>query len=244
MNQSIHWLPKSTLQGERAVRPFAAAVADWAGAWFAARGWRAAATFQPAGDGGNWTVLRDDPLYSVVGQPKVTLDLAFAILSQRPRQELTPSDQQLLRRLAAAALDDLHKRIAALYPAGLRQSAGLGARERLRLAIGPDHQPQLGVEVDLGGLTALVRGGFRAVRPRGELIPARTAVAQQPVRVEAHLGSAALSIAQIETLEIGDIVVLDRPLTAPARLSINNRFGTMPFALSDDGQNIILTLQD
>lgn len=244
MSSTQSWLPKSTLQGERAVRPFAAAVADWAEAWFPDRAWRAAAAFQAAGDGGDWSVLREDALFSLVGRPKATLDLAFAILGQRPRQDLSQADHQLLRRLAAAALDDLHKRTASLYAAGLRQSAGTGSRSRLRLTIGPDNQAKLAIEPEPGALTALVKSSFRARAARTELTSPRAAIAQEPVRIEAHLGSAALSIAQIETLEIGDIVVLDRPLDAPARISVNNRLGTMPFALGDDGTNVLLTLQD
>jgi flagellar motor switch/type III secretory pathway protein FliN len=244
MSLTQSWLPKSTLQGERAVRPFAAAVADWAEAWFPDRAWRAAPSFQSALDGGDWSVLREESYFSLVGRPKATLDLAFAILGQRPRQDLTQADHQLMRRLAAAALDDLHKRTASLYATGLRQASGSVSRSRLRLTIGPDNQARIAIEAELGSLTALVKSSFRAIAGREELVPVRTAIAQEPVSIEAHLGSAALSIAQIETLEIGDIVVLDRPLDTPARISINNRLGAMAFALSDDGNNVLLTLQD
>lgn len=244
MSSTQSWLPKSTLQSERAVRPFAAAVADWAEAWFPDRAWRAAPGFQPAGEGGDWSVLREDTHFSIVGRPKATLDLSFALLGQRPRQDLTQADHQLLRRLAATALDDLHKRTGSLYAASLRQASGSASRSRLRLTIGPDNQAKIAIEAELGALTALIKSSFRAVAGRRELVAPRGAIAQQPVRIEAHLGSAALSIAQIETLEVGDIVVLDRPLDAPARISINNRLGAMPFALGDDGSNVLLTLQD
>lgn len=239
-----HWLPKSTLQGERAALPFVTVVAEWSTAWFPARGWRAASAFQGAADSGDWSVLREDSLCSLAGRPRASNDLAFAVLGQRPRTDLTAADQQLLRRIAAVALDDLHKRLEALFPASLRQAAVAGTRGRMRLTIGADNQPKLAVEIDLATLTSLVKAGFRAIRPRADMVQPRVAVAHERLQFEAHLGSARLSIGQIDTLEAGDIIVLDRPPDAPARISINDRLGPMSFALGDDGQNIILTLQD
>lgn len=244
MSSPQSWIPRSTLQGEHAVRPFAAAVADWSEAWFPDGAWQAAANFKPAGDGLDWSVLREHSHFALVGRQKASLDLAFVLLGQRLRQDLTEADHQLLRRLAASAIDDLHQRIASLYSASEMQASGAAARDRLRLTIGPGGQAKFAIEAERDPLTTLVKGRFRAIARRNELSPVRTAIAKEPVRIEAHLGSAELSIAQIESLEIGDIVVLDRPIDAPARISINNRLGSMPFALSDNGSNILLTLQD
>ena len=237
------WLPRSALEGERAAAPFVSAVRDWTSTWFLGPGWRPAGAFSPA-EAGEWSVLREDGMTSLLARPGALLDLAFAILGHQPRGDLTDADKRLLRRLASRALDDLHARIVALFPDGLRKLAHARGGARLALGIGSQMDEGLAITVDSASLAALTRAAYAPSGTPARLSSRREAVMGETVRIEAMLGRASLAIQQIDTLEPGDIVMLDTSAGGSVQLVIDGTPSTIAFALGESADRVTLTLQD
>lgn len=69
-------------------------------------------------------------------------------------------------------------------------------------------------------LSAVVVEEFLKVQPRlrpsgGQAVSVRAALAAQRVAVEVHAGAAQLTLAELASLGVGDVITLDRPLDRP-----------------------------
>lgn len=209
MSRAQPWLPEECLAEEGVTRLVGSIVADWGQGWFARAPWQAAGVWAPEAwpcDG--WTTLRDDGRIAVRGNGGAILRMAFAMLGEPERPNLTTRDLRLLRRVSADALDDLHAQLAAGLPA--RDLSGGTGPDRWGLVLAMAGEPLLSLSLDRHDLCLLARRTYAPVHAAGRLDPVAEAVAEVRVPIAARIGRASLAIDQIGALEPGDILVLDR----------------------------------
>lgn len=134
--------------------------------------------------------------------------------------ERTPRDRALLEEVAEECLADLRTRLAQLAEAPrAAEWRPLVPAPGWTATIGGAHGP-LALALSDATFAALVRRVL-PVAPADPLGSGAAALAAQGVTVSAALGSAGLSVADLQALEIGDVVVLDRPLAAPVPIAVD-----------------------
>lgn len=242
MSQAVAWLPADALQGPRAAQPAADAIAAWGRHWFATGDWSAGTRYEPAA-AGDWALLREEPGFRIAARPKAMLALAFALLGEKLRTDLSDADLKLLRRLAARALDDLAARLQTAFPSQGDAPRAPGKPE-WQLTVGTPAEPWLALVVDEPMLAAATRRTYSASRRDVPLAKVSEAVAGIDVSFSARIGSALLAIEQIDLLEIGDLLLLDQCHPASAQLTVAGRTSDLRFTVGDAGDRLTLTMQD
>lgn len=234
------WLPATTLATPRAAAPFVEVVAAWSRDWFAAKAWRAETSFQPE-SGDAWSIVRDEPGFALAARPKASIELALALLGAVPTTPPREADHKLLRRLASRALDDLAGRISAILPRTIEAS---GTRMwQLGIGHGGARFP-FALRINQAVLIAATRRAFSPRRAPATLTLPRAALRDIEVEIAGHLGSARLAVAALGDLDVGDLLVLDTPAGAPARLAVEGRPSDLFFAIGENGDRLSLTMQD
>jgi len=239
---ALPWIPSAALRHKRAARPFAAAVGSWAETWFAASGWSAADAFDSSVSP-DWSVLRDEGAFQLLGKPKALLELAFAVLGEKPRQGLTDTDLRFLRRLGSRVIDDLRASVEAILPAGA-VGMDIPGQPMWRLTVGRGQQTWLAIALNQATLATVTRAGFSAVREKTRLSQVRDALDGVPVPLSARIGSAKLAVEQIGALEVGDLLLLDEAAGAPLHLTVAGQPSGLYFAIDDSGDRLTLTMQE
>ena len=242
MKTALPWIPSAALRHQRAAGPFAAAVGSWAETWFATAGWTAADAFDSSVSP-DWSVLRDEGAFQLLGKPKALLELAFAVLGEKPRQGLTDTDLRFLRRLGSRVIDDLRAGVEAILPSG---AVGMGApgQPMWRLTVGRGQQTWLAIALNQATLAMVTRAGFSRAREKTRLSSIRDALDEVPVPLSARIGSAKLAVEQIGALEVGDLLLLDEAADAPLRLTVAGQPSDLYFAIDDSGDRLTLTMQE
>lgn len=241
MSQGVPWLPDACLTSERVGRRLSETVADWSRRWMVRGRWQAIGPWQEmadGADGSDWSMLRTGGRATLEGAPRAVLRLALAMLGEDERTSFTPRDHRFLRRLAGQAIDDLVAAIDQLLPGG-DGSAATWVGRPWSLPIGPGVEPVLQVSIARSDLCLLARQAY----PRGAVGPLDTcgsALADMHVPISAHLGIATMDIAQFDVLEPGDVIVLDRPVTAPVKLLVAGRQTILPCTLSQQDGALVL----
>jgi len=208
MTEARAWLPDGALGLDRVRAALQTALAGWAERWFGAT----------ANVGVKTVVLREtssDPRAIRIGgsdtgpairlpakgkrlllEAVCTVDLAMV--------ELGPNDHALIDAMATEVAEDL---IAALG------AGDVGGKDEvwLGLGLGLNGRDLLSIEVPRAWLAAKVRALVQPSRARPpRLTRRRAAIGDSTVALEARLGRGALSLAELHSLAIGDVVLLDR----------------------------------
>jgi len=240
----VPWLPDVCLRDKRACRRLSETVAQWSRRWLS-RGWQAIGPLGQASgeaDDNGWSVLRTGGRTTIEGAPRAVLRLALAMLGEDDRTSLSPRDHKFLRRLAGQALDDLVAAVDDLLPGG-DSSATTWIGKPWSLPIGPAAEPLLQVSIATSDLSLLARQAY----PRnavGPLDSRSSAVADMLVPISVHLGMATMDVAQFDALEPGDVIVLDRSVTAPATLLVAGRQTPLPCTVSQQDATLVLHLAE
>lgn len=207
---AVPWLPVDVRPPAALDALFAAPVADWASHWFVGEVPRAPA-FERRGGGGFW---RQDHAGLAIGRDDDTAMRVGARIVGVAAEGRGGADRALLERVAEPCLTDLRARLDAV--------AGGGAG--FPVAQGPRWVATLGDGLLLGLSDALFATLVRRVLPPVALPPLRPgaqALAAIPIRIGAAVGRAAMSVGELRALEVGDVVVLDRPLAEPVAIMAN-----------------------
>jgi hypothetical protein len=184
---------------------------------------RAAPQLRPAAApalGGPWVSVRSGGAACFIERrPLAAETLLFgAVAGEQP--------SALAREAADAALADLARRWLKA-PADVAAGAEAPSAEAWHKASGA-----VVVQMDCGGGTSLallldgpLTARWLATRPRSALAAAPLqalpqAIGVTPLRLAASVGDAVIDVATLQTLAIGDVVVLDLPVDRPLRLSI------------------------
>ena len=242
------WLPAEAVQ--RAVRDVAlrSCVREWGAAWFAARSvdlaGDPAAGPQPGTTHGTCWHLADGVVLSLAEDAETRI---AAMMFGAPDEgaSLTPADRTALDAAAAACVADLRGRLVA--------SLRLGGAAWRRGTVEPGMGPWWTWRVTDGGRTDLlqialsedliVRRARAALPPvvTGKTVaPLAIALAGQPVAVSALVGRSRLTTTELAGLAAGDVLVLDRDLTAAVDVAIG--YQAKPLRCTVDRQDDRLQL--
>jgi flagellar motor switch/type III secretory pathway protein FliN len=219
--ESRAWLPAEAIASERIEPMLAAALLEWSCHWFASSRAAIGPAFQddwPAGADSAWRSARS--FVSVAAGASAKPLIASAMLgSGPPHGNQQPGDKIIVDALASRCIDDLLARLARLA------GAALGAVDLCDEAI--DLPGCSCWEVSLGTRKAVLKIALTAPTaigivkqklarpPAPKLQPLARGFASQEVEIAADLGRCSISLAELEGLAAGDILVLDR---SPAKM--------------------------
>lgn len=215
------WLPDSALLDARTAEPVARCVQEWAGEWFAA----ARPCLPP-----RWERLEQGPTMLGFTSPYEGRGFRLA-LHEEGRLALgsqllgrglaehdlrTPQDRAVIESLVERSLAALGSLLDIALPQG-------NSAEGFTLPVtSADGDLLLRIEAGASVLALLARGWAGSGRKRAPLGPRSPALEPQPLRIGARLGCSRLALAEVQTLEVGDVLALDTPLAAPLDALIDN----------------------
>ncbi len=224
MSEAIPWLPLSALADARTAEPVARALGEWSAAWLAAGSLLAPPRWEgceaAAGIPAGYNSASESGSYRLLVRADATFDLAALLLGREigERECRTPHDRAVIEHLVAVAIRALAERLgdvlrAADTPTGewfVLPICWEGGATLLRLEA---RRPVL------AALAADWAGPLRRTPP---LSPRRSSLASHPLRLSARVGTNRLALAEIEALEVGDVLLLDTPLTEPVDARIDD----------------------
>jgi len=145
-------------------------------------------------------------------------------LSPPPPRAETDRDAALLRGFDRRMLEDLAARVEAALAVGAPEdgaAAGAsppGADCLCAMVAEADGAEALRLAIPKAPVIAFRKAAVAAPPRRSPPAPRRKALAAAPIRVEARLGSARLSLEELRSLAPGDVLLLERRLDEPAEL--------------------------
>jgi hypothetical protein len=244
MSQTVPWLPNACLRSERAANRLSETVLDWSRRWLPRGRWQAIGAFKEAADtrdDNNWSLLRTGGRVTIEGAPRAVLRLALAMLGEDDRTTFSPRDHKFLRRLAGQAMDDLVDAVDRVLSGNGSPGASVG--RPWSLPLGPAAEPLLQVSIARSDLSLLARQAYPQ-HAAGPLDARGPAVAGLRVSVSAHLGMAKMDVSQLDALEPGDVIVLDRSVTARATLLVAGRQTLLPCTVSQQDAALVLQVAE
>lgn len=137
-----------------------------------------------------------------------------------------PLAGSLAAELIERALGDLARRLAGspVVPGNASPPASLRAPGSGAASMGlPSAAGELDVVLDAALVSHRLSGLARAVRKESAPADPRGCLGSLPVEIRAWLGSAEVDVAVLQTLAVGDVVVLDGCLDQPLRVSVAGR---------------------
>lgn len=231
MTEARTWLPPGADAG-KAEAAFANLLADWSGHWFAeskdARA-RGLTRMEEAG-----RELRSIAWHRCDAGAAVGVGAGGAIaLGARAMDvaaglgDRTPTDLLLLRQLGDACLQDLRQRVLALLglPGGTQwaESAQVPAAEDMvyRAELTGRSEPvPVAIAVTPARLARLIKSCLPAPPSHTALASPEAALAGTKLGLSAMLGACEVTLAEIEALAPGDVLVLDRHIDQTLPLAI------------------------
>lgn len=239
------WLPKGA-DTSAADAALSERVVQWSQHWFADAPPSSALAIVSVGDrgvrGADWQHC-DSRVWTGIGDGGLFALGALAMGLPGSPGDRTHADVALFEKLGAECLRDLHRRLAELLaaPAGIGWSSGAPAADTraYRSAIGP---LTLAIALTPASLAQLVRARL-PVPAAAPLASARDALAPCSLALSAMLGRCDITLADVEALAPGDVVVLDAALGAPLPLAIEHRAvprGTC--TISQQGERLFLQI--
>jgi hypothetical protein len=226
------WLPAEAVQ--RAVRDVAlrTCVREWAAAWFAARpadlAGDPATGPQPGQSRGACWQLADGVILSLAEDAEARI-AAMMFGAPDDAASLTSADRDALDAGGAACIADLRNRLVAslrLDGGGSWRSGtvepGIGSWWTWRVADGGrEGLLQIALSEDL--IVRRARAALPPIPAGKSLAPLAAALADQPVTVSALVGRSRLTTTELAGLAVGDVLLLDRDLTAAVDIAIGHR---------------------
>jgi Type III flagellar switch regulator (C-ring) FliN C-term len=244
------WLPPGAVSHGRVDATLERALAHWSGHWFADAGASLEPLFQddfPAPSSGScWRSI--DGFAALPLTPPAQAALAGAMLGvQVPQLAADRRDWPVVRDLARAAADDLLRRIGELIsPTAHRGEIKDGFIDPedcswWKVSIGA-RRGAFNLALSAAALVGIVKRGFPA--PAGlRLGGLAEGIAGQKIAVAAALGRSTLRLAELETMSIGDVVVLERSPASPVELLIDRKPSALRATLDAVGDQPVLIIE-
>lgn len=224
------WLPGGALRRNVLDAALEDAIGLWSGKWFAGSAWRLSAGDPADGAERSWTGLADGVAIGLAADARGAV--ASAMLGGAPGQGFRePNDRRLAERLADACVDDLRKRVAQLFRLPTDEVWREGAlADHVADAAGYEAavcatggRPHLRLVVSHALLVAWIKAGVSIPAQPIELGSLGESLQRHVVELGARVGGCALSLPELDALNVGDVLVLDRPLEGPLQLALDGR---------------------
>ncbi|MFI4973102.1 MAG: FliM/FliN family flagellar motor switch protein [Caulobacterales bacterium] len=228
------WLPLGAAAHEAVRAKLEATITEWSDAWFAARRVGLASLTPTTGgarakaDGTVWRVHRHSIAVAASRTTSSRL-VEWALDARLDQPVLTARDRDLIALFERRVIQDLVRRLEGLLaldadvrdqPIDVADPLGCDGGAMLLLAA-EDGTRLMSIAVPTAALLSLLRsvivpGG----RPRARLQDRLGALKPVNVTLEARLGEARLSLAELRELAPGDILVLDAEVSAGADVGL------------------------
>lgn len=208
---AVAWLPADTQPPAALDTLFAGVVAAWEAQWFV--GGAGQALRLRRGGGSGWR--RNAAGLAIGTAPDTALCIGARIVGVSAEGRAR-ADRAVLEAVAEPCLLDLRARLVAVA----------GGDDGFVLAEGSAWVATLGDGLAFGLSDALFAALVRRVLPpvgAPRLGPGAAALAAIPVAVGAAVGRAAMRLADLRALEVGDVVLLDRALADPVPIALDGR---------------------
>lgn len=240
------WLPRGAIMPDRLEPQLATLAARWGEHWLTSGEASIASLCQDDWPGLQSTRWRALGCAAITLTPAAECAMASAMLG-RPvvQQTLQPNDRALVERLADSCADDLLRRIASAVgddPAEPVQTAPpeLSGCSWWQLSLSRSRH--------LFRLALCEQSAVRLVKsalglPRSRPVPGiRAALAGQALNLTLDLGRCAITLAELEDLGPGDLLILDRSTEAALDLLIDGQQSTLSGHLetNDGAASLIL----
>jgi flagellar motor switch/type III secretory pathway protein FliN len=239
------WLPPDALSPER-VQPLLARIVDaWSGHWFAGARAAEAAAFRD--NGPRETGWRSLPNVASIA---LTADASAAIAGAMigatvPRANLRPGDRTIVEHLASTCADDLLRRLGEIASPGSRAVEIARGQMDLpdcswwELLVGPEKR-RVKLALARSTMIELIRRQLPAPDNR-PLQSRRKGLAGQRIAIDAELGRCPISLADLQDLSIGDVLIVDRSTNTPVDVRVNGLASPLRAALeSDEGMTALI----
>lgn len=239
MSNATPWLPPEALAPERLEPALDQLLQEWSGQWLVSLRARAAPAVQDhcPKTGNEWGWRSSLPHVSIAWTPGGPASVAGAMLGTNvPPGELQGSDRRIIESLGNACVDDLLQRVAKLVSGSgktsqiVQQKIDLDACSWWEISLGTG-KPAFKLALSELGKTRIIKRALPSAE-RLKLGSLSAALARQEVKIAAGLGRCSLTLAELQGLEIGDVLVLDRSPDRPVELLING--SSSPFCASLD----------
>ena len=250
-----NWLPPGVAEREDVRRALAAAVEQWAQAWFGTSrpglvNLRNADRTSTADDQGICWQSGEGSVSTGVSRQARTALAAIALGPEIERLVLTETERDIVDGFLAELLKDLSRRVERAFHCGDdvpndgRRAAAPFAPGGLLAEIDLGPAGPLRIAVPMSVIIAFCRTSMPAPDPAPPISAVAKAVAASRVTVSAVLGSAHLPLGDFMSLVAGDVLILDRRVDEGADLLLEpatKRFARGGVYPGADG--IALTLQ-
>lgn len=246
------WLPEMHLTAPKLAQPFAAILKMWCENWFADERWTV---------GDHWfremsrtesqatTAFELENGLQGMMADQGKLRIAASMLAL-PVDKGTPAraDAQLIAKITEKALADLGDRLATLSMTATPASTSQGfyvptdwPSYRLNISC-KGQQSIMWLRADRQLLVSLAQSLAPPPRTPSALGDRNEAVEMKQVSIGARIGTANLTLAELQGLGIGDVIALDRPLDSSFGLTVDG-MEAAPSALLVKAEEDILQLQ-
>lgn len=212
------WLPGDTPVPPALERRLAECVAEWSGRWFVADPLVVGPLARGAALDLAWHALGDGMMLGLAPTAAVAIGARILGIAVGERGA---ADQSLLDEVAEACLIDLRQTLAGTFAAS-RDAAWhpvAGPGERVAV-IGSPLRPLLAIALTSERFAALARASLPRTTPPS-LGAGHAALARTAVTVGAALGRCTISLAELQALGTGDVLVLDTPVDAAVPLAVD-----------------------
>lgn len=241
MGREIFWLPKDALTPASFERAIKSLVDEWGRHWFATVQANCRIKLREIGNAEpsetSWRSCSGEFGISVAGAGRIAI--AEAMLERTiSGSAIQTADQPILTDITDRCLDDLLARISKIAALDCNldvSSKAVAAKDAMSWDIG--------LREGRTGLTLVISRGAlvrwrRSFAPSAELPMLgriQAALLPQPVALSLEVGRGSLTLAELDQLAIGDVVLLDRGVDAPLGLLAAGRPTGITAALRQDG---------
>lgn len=241
MGREISWLPRDALTPSSFERAIKSLVGEWGRHWFAKVEakcrikLREIANAEPGET--SWRSCSGEFGISVDGAGR--LAVAEAMLDRKiSGSAIQSADQPILTDIADRCLDDLLARVSKIVALASNLDVSWEA-----VAAEGAMSWDIGLRDGRAGLTLVVSRATlvrwrKLIVPSAELVTLgriHEALLPQPVALSLEVGQGSLTLADLDQLAIGDVVLLDRGVDAPLGLLAAGRPTGITAALRQDG---------
>lgn len=246
------WLPDSALRCSRSVAPITTCLEEWSNAWLAgsclsvSRQWeRMDRSELPSGDFDN---VSEATSFALRIRRDARLILASAMVGRKltERELRNTRDRLVIDYLVKEALEDMCGRLKSVLPSELGgETATTSARDIFVIVIGCGATDSIiRLEAEMGLLVRIVQEWAGPPRNLGEPQSLQTAFAELELRLSGRIGGSRHSLAELETLGIGDVLMLDAPHTSPIAACLNSqRKGEAALSVLAQEESLMLKIE-
>ncbi len=229
--KAVSWLPDSTLTGPRSAEAAARCFEDWAGDWLTepclmipSRWKKCFGANRPASD---FDCASEGRGYSLHVHKSARLALASAMLGQNLSQRdiRTAQDRAVIDHLLKSAFEDLAGRIESAFQHALAErELGPEPQRKLFLPVTCGNvQSALRLVADIELAVRLLRESAAPARDHAPPAPVGAALNALDVKISARLGTSRISLGELETLAVGDVLTLEAACHSPVAACLNGQ---------------------